>query len=151
MNFRKSSKRPLTPRPPLIFGNLCCNFFLKFMTEVSSIMAKICNINFWIENDPPPLWNFSENSSVLEGVGFPHLNTNLFNSKLKAGLSYLSTFYKFIFLYVRGYLDFHMEKLPVLVHFVSSLCQSPLIQLAWNWEVVRPIWEIKVNPRQYWS
>ena len=24
------------------------------MTEVSSIMAKICNINFWIENDPPP-------------------------------------------------------------------------------------------------
>ena len=54
MNFRKSSKRPLTPRPPLIFGKLCCKFFLKFMTEVSSIMAKICNINFWIENDPPP-------------------------------------------------------------------------------------------------
>ena len=25
MNFRKSSKRPLTP-PPLIFGKLCCNF-----------------------------------------------------------------------------------------------------------------------------
>ena len=24
------------------------------MTEVSSIMAKICNINSWIENDPPP-------------------------------------------------------------------------------------------------
>ena len=24
------------------------------MTKVSSIMAKICNINFWIENDPPP-------------------------------------------------------------------------------------------------
>ena len=24
------------------------------MTEVSSIMANICNINFWIENDPPP-------------------------------------------------------------------------------------------------
>ena len=41
------------------------------MTEVSSIMAKICNINFWIENDPPPLWNFSENSSVSEGVGVP--------------------------------------------------------------------------------
>ena len=56
--------------PPLIFGKLCCNFFLKFMTEVSSIMAKIWNINFWIENDPPP-WNFSENSSVLEGVGVP--------------------------------------------------------------------------------
>ena len=45
---------------------------LKFMTEVSSIMAKICNINFWIENDPPLLWNFSENSSVLEGVGVPY-------------------------------------------------------------------------------
>ena len=42
------------------------------MTEVSSIMAKICNLNFWIENDPPPpLWNFSENSSVLEEVGIP--------------------------------------------------------------------------------
>ena len=41
------------------------------MTEVSSIMAKICNINFWIENDPPPLWNFSENSSVLEGECVP--------------------------------------------------------------------------------
>ena len=40
--------------PPLIFGKLCCNFFLKFMTKVSSIMAKICNINFWIENDPSP-------------------------------------------------------------------------------------------------
>ena len=57
--------------PPLIFGKLCCKFFPKFMTEVSSIMAKICNINFWIENAPPPLWNFSENSSVLEGVSVP--------------------------------------------------------------------------------
>ena len=35
-----------------------------------------------------------------------------------------------------GYLHFWMEELPVLVQFVSSpppLCQSPLIQLAWNW------------------
>ena len=39
------------------------------MTKVSSIMAKICNINFWIENDPPP---FSENSSVLDVRGFPN-------------------------------------------------------------------------------
>ena len=54
MNFRKSSKRQLT-LPPSFFGKLYCKFFLKFMTEVSSIMAKICNINFWIENDPPPL------------------------------------------------------------------------------------------------
>ena len=44
--------------PPLIFGKSYCKFFPKFMTEVSSIMAKICNIKFWIENDPP-LWNFS--------------------------------------------------------------------------------------------
>ena len=43
--------------PPLIFGKSYFNFFPKFMTEVSSIMAKICNLNFWIENDPPPpLW-----------------------------------------------------------------------------------------------
>ena len=35
------------------------------------IMAKICNINFWIGNDPPPLRNFSENSSVLERGCFP--------------------------------------------------------------------------------
>ena len=42
------------------------------MTEGSSIMAKICNINFWIENDPLPLLNFSE-------VGFPYLaNVNIF-------------------------------------------------------------------------
>ena len=35
-------------------------------------MAKICNINFWIENDPLPLRNFSE-------VGFPYLaNVNIF-------------------------------------------------------------------------
>ena len=45
----------LWPPAPLIFGKLFCNFFPKFMTEVSSIMAKICNIIFWIENDPPPL------------------------------------------------------------------------------------------------
>ena len=36
-------------------------------------MAKICKINFWFGNDPPlpPLQKFSENSSVLEGRGFP--------------------------------------------------------------------------------
>jgi len=28
------------------------------MTEVSSIMAKICNIIFWIENEPPPPGTF---------------------------------------------------------------------------------------------
>ena len=56
MNFRKNSKPPLTP--PLIFGKSYCKFFPKFVTELSSIMAKICNINFWIENDPPPFGTF---------------------------------------------------------------------------------------------
>ena len=99
MNFRKSSKRPLTP--PLIFGKSYCGFRDKIATKVRMfIMAdccvlydpishemhvvqqfnvvigckhtlkktfciifmqkkpylksKICNINFWIENDHPP-------------------------------------------------------------------------------------------------
>ena len=34
-------------------------------------VPKICNINFWIENDPPPLWSFSENSSDLVAPPFP--------------------------------------------------------------------------------
>ena len=54
MNFWKSSKRPLPPPPPLIFGKSCCAFFPEYMTEEAFIMAKICNINFWIGNDPPP-------------------------------------------------------------------------------------------------
>ena len=53
MNFWKSSKRPLIP-PPLIFGKSCCAFFPEYMTEEAFIMAKICNINFWIGNDPTP-------------------------------------------------------------------------------------------------
>ena len=80
MNFRKSSKLPLTP-PPLIFGKLCSNFFLQISfseiydaicfkglacycsAKTSSQPAlskspvkrtKICNTNFWIENAPPP-------------------------------------------------------------------------------------------------
>ena len=40
--------------PPLIFGKTCCAFFPEYMTEEAFIMAKICNINFWIGNDPPP-------------------------------------------------------------------------------------------------
>jgi len=34
-------------------------------------VLKICNINFWIENAPPPLWNFSENSSDFAQQPFP--------------------------------------------------------------------------------
>ena len=39
------------------------------------IMAKICNKIVWIGNDPPPppVRNFSENSSVLEWGSFPKL------------------------------------------------------------------------------
>ena len=70
--FSEKFQTAFDPPHPLIFGKLCCNFFPKFMTEVSSLMAKICNINFWIENDPLPLRNFSE-------VGFPYLaNVNIF-------------------------------------------------------------------------
>ena len=50
MNFRKSSKRPLTP--PIIFRKSYCNFFLKF--EVSqTIHDWYCDI--WLR-----LWNFAE-------------------------------------------------------------------------------------------
>ena len=45
--------------PLLIFGKSYCKFFPEFMTKVPFIMAKICNTNFWIGNDPPPFWNFS--------------------------------------------------------------------------------------------
>ena len=76
MNFWKSSKRPLTP-PLLIFGKLCCRFFktypentpfVSFLCQKNPVQkSKICNKNFWIGNDPPPVWNFSKNSSVLVG------------------------------------------------------------------------------------
>ena len=35
-------------------------------------VPKICNINFWIENEPSPLWNFSKNSSDLVAGPFPN-------------------------------------------------------------------------------
>ena len=55
MNFRKNSKRPLTPPPPH-FRKIILRFFQEFMTEEPFLMAKICNINFWIGNDSrPPL------------------------------------------------------------------------------------------------
>ena len=53
MNFWKSSKRPLIPPPH--FRKIMLRFFPEYMTEEAFIMAKICNINFWIGNDPPPL------------------------------------------------------------------------------------------------
>ena len=42
----------------LDFGKSCCGFFPEFMTKVPSIMTKICNIIFWIENPPLPLGTF---------------------------------------------------------------------------------------------
>ena len=60
MNFWKSSKRPLIP-PPSFSENHVALFFPEYMTEEAFIMAKICNINFWIGNDhPPPLELFQK-------------------------------------------------------------------------------------------
>ena len=47
---------------------LCINFMLK--TPILTL-PKICYINFWIENDPPALWNFSQNLSVLVALPVP--------------------------------------------------------------------------------
>ena len=45
-------------------------------------VPKICNINFWIENAPPPFRNFSKNSSVLEMCGVPNANSiSIFSSQ----------------------------------------------------------------------
>ena len=71
----------LWPPPLLIFGKLCCRFFktypentpfVSFLCQKNPVQkSKICNKNFWIGNDPPPVWNFSKNSSVLVGWSFP--------------------------------------------------------------------------------
>ena len=71
MNLQKSFKRPLTPpTPTLIFGFDHVAFFYNFMLKSS--IYKMCNTNFWTENDPPPC-NFSENSSVFV---YRHLSLN---------------------------------------------------------------------------
>ena len=70
MNFRKNSKRPLTP--PLIFEKSCCIFFPEYMTEEPLIMAKICNTNFGIENDHPPLWKLFRKFIRVGVVRFPN-------------------------------------------------------------------------------
>ena len=36
----------------MFFRKIILRIFPEFMTEVPFIMAKICNVNFWIENDP---------------------------------------------------------------------------------------------------
>ena len=57
MNFQKSSKQHLSH--PLIFGHLFCFFFGKRLKK-SCIKVQHLQYNLWIENDPPPLWNFSK-------------------------------------------------------------------------------------------
>ena len=69
--FSEKFQTAFVPPPRLIFGKSYCGFFQEYMTEELFIMAKICNINFWIGNDPPPFWNFSEKTSVLVGPSVP--------------------------------------------------------------------------------
>ena len=63
MNFWKSSKRPFTP--PSHFRNIMLQIFPNFMTEVSSIMAKICNVNFWNFGTFPKIHPFWRKSASL--------------------------------------------------------------------------------------
>ena len=75
MNFRKSSKRPLTPPPSE-------NCIAYFFPKKPRLKSKICNIIFWIENDlHPTLWNFSINSSVL--VPCPSLSLFLISKEIQ--------------------------------------------------------------------
>ena len=53
MNFRKTSKRPLTPPHP-IFGKKCCVFVWEIGARSAFPLPKKRNIIFRIGNDPPP-------------------------------------------------------------------------------------------------
>ena len=54
--------------PPLI-----SKFFRKFMTKSAvSNAKKIATKFFGSEMTPPPLWNFSKNSSIMDRTGFPN-------------------------------------------------------------------------------
>ena len=41
-------------------------------------VPKICNIIFWMENDPLILWHFSKKSSDLVGGSFPKLQPKVY-------------------------------------------------------------------------
>ena len=71
MNFYNNSKRPLTP-PPLIFGKLCCKYFHKTSEKSPFIKVQTLQYKFLDWKWPPPLWNFSENSSNLVAPPFPY-------------------------------------------------------------------------------
>ena len=139
MNFRKSSKWPLTP-PPLIFGKSYCKFFPEFMTKVPFIMAKICNIIFWIGIFPKihPFWLGHPSLMVVmwfgagdeEDVEFwrwlsPPLPSLLYKSWPKASWScsfisrwtwFFSTFLTFSF----------WQLLASFVNFCQLFCQLPV-------------------------
>ena len=71
MNFRKSSKRPMTPPPH--FRKIMLQIFSEIHDRRIVYNGKNLQQIFLDWKWPlPPLWNFSENSSVLEGVGFPY-------------------------------------------------------------------------------
>ena len=63
MNFREKKSKQPSPPLSLIFKKSCCKFCIYLMLKKT--LTKICSIYFWIENPPPPLRNFSANSSVL--------------------------------------------------------------------------------------
>ena len=90
-NFRKTSKRPLTPPPS--FRKTMLRFLAPNFSDWSNpappfpenswlfslkITAKICNIIFWNGNDAPPLSPFGS---------FPKIHPNLI---IQASLSHLS-------------------------------------------------------------
>ena len=58
--FRKSSKQHLTHPLPLLENHVAFSFS-NFMLKKPCSKVQICSINFWIENDSPPLeffWKF---------------------------------------------------------------------------------------------
>ena len=89
------------PPPPTLFWEKCCDFFQnhddqhwicneifwigndpppiskffrKFMTKSAVSNAKKIATKFFGSEmtPPPPLWNFSKNSSIMVGTGFPY-------------------------------------------------------------------------------
>ena len=72
MNFRKSFKQPLTPPP---FSENCIAIFSENVEKEPYFQSKICNINFWIENDrlPPTPLELFENSSILVLPSVPQI------------------------------------------------------------------------------
>ena len=68
-------KVPNSLWPPPPFGKSCCRFVPKIHDQSTLYNGKNLQHKFldlkWSPPSPPPLRNFSENSSVLVGGGFP--------------------------------------------------------------------------------